>query len=375
MSEEQGRAEHWQHSWRDYGQIVGRNVVWCLKCDVLAFAGQEYAVPQAEPVTPSAWLAEHERLIEATRKALNRSFLLGQTYWQQADSDYTSQHRKSDETQQKQRQLADETVAALLAHAAARPQETCNVDEFSSRICERGTQSCTTVHSAARPQETPAAAVGWTTRFDNGKTYLTTHQFEADKWRQDGLPVWRAFARCDCTCVACSRGELHTSCCAVHNEPAMPKGDCDCGAIESALLAAPIERASIAADARVVQSRWKLAPISPTPEMVTAGAHCLIDRKRTQLTSLWVDDARAVYEAMIDAAPAAQDGVAPTTKTPEHVCGLLGYELDGVLADVEHGQGGDLDPVCIRTLQRVSARLHQLAAGVAPTPGGNDGQA
>lgn len=39
---------------------------------------------------------------------------------------------------------------------------------------------------------------------------------------------------------------------------------------------------------------------------------------------------------------------------------MLGYELDGVLADVKHGQGGTLDPVCQQTVTRVSKRLHEL---------------
>jgi hypothetical protein len=29
------------HSWRDFGSLGGRAVVWCQKCDALAFAGNE----------------------------------------------------------------------------------------------------------------------------------------------------------------------------------------------------------------------------------------------------------------------------------------------------------------------------------------------
>ena len=32
-----------------------------------------------------------------------------------------------------------------------------------------------------------------------------------------------------CQCNACKNGVVHTSCCAVHNEPAYPNGPCDCG--------------------------------------------------------------------------------------------------------------------------------------------------
>ena len=48
-------------------------------------------------------------------KAMRRAWQLGQTYWQQADSEYTSQHRKADETQAKFQTLVDETRAAILA--------------------------------------------------------------------------------------------------------------------------------------------------------------------------------------------------------------------------------------------------------------------
>lgn len=52
---------------------------------------------------------------------------------------------------------------------------------------------------------------------------------------------------------------------------------------------------------------------------------------------------------------------------------MLGYELDGVLADVEHGQGGRLDSVCILTLQRVSARLHAMGAAASSNDQQNEG--
>lgn len=45
--------------------------------------------------------------------ALRRAFHLGQLYWQQADSDFTSQHRKADETKAKFNTLKAETIAAL----------------------------------------------------------------------------------------------------------------------------------------------------------------------------------------------------------------------------------------------------------------------
>ena len=47
------------------------------------------------------------------RKALNRAFRLGQTYWQQADSESYAQNRKSVKTMDAFRALLDETCAAL----------------------------------------------------------------------------------------------------------------------------------------------------------------------------------------------------------------------------------------------------------------------
>ena len=50
------------------------------------------------------------------------------------------------------------------------------------------------------------------------------------------------------------------------------------------------------------------------------------------------------------------------TAPPRSELEMLGYELDGVLADVKHGQGGALDPVCQQTVVRVSKRLHELGS-------------
>lgn len=49
--------------------------------------------------------------------ALRRAWQLGQTYWQQADSDFISHHRKADETQAKFQALVDETKAAVVARS------------------------------------------------------------------------------------------------------------------------------------------------------------------------------------------------------------------------------------------------------------------
>ncbi|VVE59539.1 hypothetical protein PIN31009_05579 [Pandoraea iniqua] len=54
---------------------------------------------------------------EEIKSALRKAYNLGQTYWQQADSEYISQQRKSDETHAKFEQLVADTVAALTSPA------------------------------------------------------------------------------------------------------------------------------------------------------------------------------------------------------------------------------------------------------------------
>ena len=58
-------------------------------------------------------LAEIEDLQDIVTKALKKSFQLGQTYWQQADSEYFSQNKKADETQAKFYELEEEARATI----------------------------------------------------------------------------------------------------------------------------------------------------------------------------------------------------------------------------------------------------------------------
>ena len=50
---------------------------------------------------------------DALRKAMARVWSLGQTYWQQADSESYAQNKKSDATREKYLAFVEETVAAL----------------------------------------------------------------------------------------------------------------------------------------------------------------------------------------------------------------------------------------------------------------------
>jgi hypothetical protein len=71
---------------------------------------------QAEPVA-------RDEAADIACGAVRKAFALGQTYWQQADSEYTSQHRKADETHAKFKALVQETHDALAASLTQpRPQ-------------------------------------------------------------------------------------------------------------------------------------------------------------------------------------------------------------------------------------------------------------
>ena len=62
-------------------------------------------------------------LPEMVSKALREAYNLGQRYWQQADSEYISQHKKADDTRAKFLALVEETCAALAAGRATAPQQ------------------------------------------------------------------------------------------------------------------------------------------------------------------------------------------------------------------------------------------------------------
>ena len=80
----------------------------------LGFARAVYEAGRASPASAP------EDVIDAVTIALRKAFQLGQTYWQQADSDYISQNKKSDDTYAKFLVLSEE-ISALLAAAPTPP--------------------------------------------------------------------------------------------------------------------------------------------------------------------------------------------------------------------------------------------------------------
>ncbi|WP_145956521.1 hypothetical protein [Burkholderia pseudomallei] len=71
------------------------------------------AMVHAAPPSPAPASAPVGLTSEQLRKALSQAWNLGQTYWQQADSEYVSQNRKSDGTRDKYLALVEETCALL----------------------------------------------------------------------------------------------------------------------------------------------------------------------------------------------------------------------------------------------------------------------
>ena len=69
--------------------------------------------------TPTSGAAD---LLAMVSKALREAYNLGQRYWQQADSEYISQHKKADDTRAKFLALVEETCATLAAGQATAPQ-------------------------------------------------------------------------------------------------------------------------------------------------------------------------------------------------------------------------------------------------------------
>jgi hypothetical protein len=96
-------------------------------------------------------------LIDTVSKAMRTAWQLGQTYWRQADSDFTSDHRRSDETQRKYDMLVQETIAALSRSQDAPRCQCCGylVTESEHRGCLRSAERSQDV---ARVADEPSEA-------------------------------------------------------------------------------------------------------------------------------------------------------------------------------------------------------------------------
>ena len=72
-------------------------------------------------------------------KALRRAWQLGQTYWQQADSEYQSHWKKADATQATFDQLVEDTRAAILtSNSEAQPAPSAPSEEAAAEMGANG---------------------------------------------------------------------------------------------------------------------------------------------------------------------------------------------------------------------------------------------
>ena len=79
--------------------------------------------------TPTSGAAD---LLAMVSKALREAYNLGMMYWQQADSEYISQHKKADDTRAKFLALVEETCAALAAGQATAAQQASTVTNYTT---------------------------------------------------------------------------------------------------------------------------------------------------------------------------------------------------------------------------------------------------
>ena len=88
-------------------------------------------------------------LLAMVSKALREAYNLGQRYWQQADSEYISQHKKADDTRAKFLALVEETCAALAAvpAQAAAPIKTLTEAIAHAEDKAKGNSACAMEHA------------------------------------------------------------------------------------------------------------------------------------------------------------------------------------------------------------------------------------
>ena len=79
----------------------------------------------------------NDKTEQTVTDALRRAFSLGQIYWQQADSEYISQNRKSDATRAKFQELCERTEDTIdtLRAQLAEAQRDAEVSKQINRAC------------------------------------------------------------------------------------------------------------------------------------------------------------------------------------------------------------------------------------------------
>ncbi|MFG5777993.1 hypothetical protein ACFIQF_13040 [Comamonas sp. J-3] len=104
-----------------------------VRAEIARFSRGNYKAPQPQ-VEPASHVINDD-VLNLVSLALRKAWQLGQTYWQQADSEFISQQNKSDATRAKFQALIDETRAAL---ATTQPAATVNQQLTADRTAPAG---------------------------------------------------------------------------------------------------------------------------------------------------------------------------------------------------------------------------------------------
>jgi hypothetical protein len=100
---------------------------------------------------PALQVIDAPRVEDELRAALRKAYNFGQTYWQQADSDYSSQHKKSEETARKFAEFVEQTCAWLPPIARqAQPTDRDAWISVDERLPEK---YCLAVYKTSRGQQ------------------------------------------------------------------------------------------------------------------------------------------------------------------------------------------------------------------------------
>jgi len=227
--------------------------------------------------------------INAVEKALNRAWNLGQTYWQQADSQYASMNRKSDETRQKFLALVDETKAALSRTAETQP-------------------------------------VAWKTTHPAVCVPITEDAEIATQWRALGYPVYELFGDARARAMSKTSQPIYRYSWVANGMKHDPDG---MWALASDVQ--PVVR---------VPEGWRLVPIDPDSRQLEAMCESYWDDGWDDdkgLSDARIVDARNMYRAGLYAAPQAPAVSEGARKQPDWQQKALDYGFQYWRASDAHG--------------------------------------
>ena len=223
-------------------------------------------------------------------KALRRAWLLGQTYWQQADSEYPSQWKKADVTQATFNQLVEDTRAALTSNSGAQPAPI-------ERSIATKTLSEMFLSLDGRDKAQPGYEwrKGWNAAIRQAMDYAQPVPSVTDGWREGVESAARLID---------IKADLHSTRFGHDDMGVLSFGTGTHAEIKMAHYTGLLELAgevrAMLADA---PDGWKLVPIEPTQEMINH----VIDERLDALVAGKEHTFIDIYTAMIAAAnPGAQ---------------------------------------------------------------------